>query len=212
MQHTHKHEFWWLILSLMVLVLLCASINVGFALTKMRSRTGLYAPQQISVEGPEAASMGWPSATPHQHAWPPPESLTRWSSFGFVESHAYKSNAEPGRNGYSMQVQHLGWPMPVIELKQMWWDWDDPALQGPESDPRPMLIPTGLVANPILVGVPLWLIVCASPVLILWVRRYLRARKGLCAWCGFEIEDQSLCPECGRARMATKYVGAPINP
>jgi len=209
MQHLHKHEAWWLILSLLVVVLICASVNVGFALTKMRSRTDAYAPQQISVEGPEAAAIGWPTATPHDQAWPPPENITRWSSFGIIESHARRSNTEPGRNGYSMQVQHLGWPMPVIELKQMWWDWDDPALQGPEPDPRPMLIPMGLVANPILVGVPVWLILCASPILFLCVRRFLRAHKGLCAWCGFEVEDQPLCPECGRATKTMKDVGSP---
>jgi hypothetical protein len=78
-------------------------------------------------------------------------------------------------------------------------NWNDPALQGPEPDPRPQLVPMGLVFNPLIVGGGAWVLVGLLPLLVRVGRRVRRARRGLCVWCGFDSSGLELCPECGRA-------------
>lgn len=190
-------EVRWLLVSLIVLVLLAAAINVPFAITRIRSRTGMFPRMMQNLTNAEAAEQGWPSGTPHERAWPAPNYYTSWTSFGYREYSVKAPGSTEEGDRYSMLVQHLGWPLPVIEIKMMWWDWDDPALKGPEPDPRPGLMPLGVLVNPLLVGVPVWFIVCALPVVFAVGRRRVRARRGRCAWCGYEIEQQHVCPECG---------------
>ena len=79
----------------------------------------------------------------------------------------------------------------------MWWAWEDPALDGPESDPRPMLIPMGVVFNPLIIGIPAWLVLCVPPVLVRAAIRVVRGQRGVCAWCGYEVQSLEICPECG---------------
>ena len=193
-------EIRWLLVSLLVIVLLAAMVNVPFAMTKIRSRTAARPADSLRYDGPEAAQRGWPSRTPHDVAWAAPNYRLEWSGFAYREFDVRSPSPEAGVNGFSMTSQRLGWPLPAVELKQMWWDWDDPALEGPEPDPRPQLVPLGVVANPLLVGVPLWVLLFGLPYLIVLARRIVRARRGRCAWCGFEMGDSELCPECGRTR------------
>jgi hypothetical protein len=70
-----------------------------------------------------------------------------------------------------MQAQHLGWPLPVIELKQMWWNWNDPTLNGPEPDPAPTLMPAGLLINPLLLGGGVWLVTVLPAAVFVLARR-----------------------------------------
>lgn len=189
-----------LLVSLVVLVLLAGVVNVPFAVTKIRSRTTAQPMERTHHNGPEAATRGWPVSTPHQRVWVEPQSWSRWSAFGYEEFHVSSPSPEPGVNGFSMQVQRLGWPLAVVEIRQMWWDWNDPALDGPESDPRPLLVPTGLVFNPLMVGGALWLVLCVLPLAARVMRRGVRGRRGRCVWCGFEVEGLEVCPECGVAR------------
>ncbi len=198
--YIRSREARWLLVSLLVIVLLAAMVNVPFALTKIRSRTAARPPNPRVYDGREAAQRSWPSRTPHDVAWSDPNYRMEWSGFAYREFDVRSPSPEAGVNGYSMTTQLLGWPLPVIELTQMWWDWNNPTLDGPEPDPRPRLVPLGLVANPLLVGVPLWALLFGLPYLIVLARRVVRVRRGCCAWCGFEMGDSELCPECGRAR------------
>jgi hypothetical protein len=189
-----------LLVSLVVLVLLAAAMNVPFAITKMRSRSTPVGMKWEQHEGADAAARGWPVSTPHRRVWDAPESWSRWSGFGYEEFHVSSPTPAPGVNGFSMQVQRLGWPLAVVEIRQMWWDWNDPALDGPEPDPRPQLVPTGLVLNPLMMGGGLWLVLCVLPMAVRVARRVVRRRRGRCAWCGFEVQALAVCPECGVAR------------
>lgn len=190
-------EIRWLLWALVVLVLLAAVVNVPFAITKIRSRTTPWPVQHEQLDGPEATAKGWPVSTPHDRVWAEPESRSSWSAFAYEEFHVSSPNPESGANGFGMEVQRLGWPLAVVEIRQMWWDWGDPALEGPEPDPRPQLVPTGLVFNPLIVGGSLWLVLCVLPMAARVMRRGVRGRSGRCVWCGFEVEDLEVCPECG---------------
>ncbi len=193
-----KHnEIRWVVGSLVVIVLFAAVVNVPYALTKMRSRTGARAGNSLMLADEEAAARGWAARRPHEFVWPDPDSWMRETKFGFTEYYIAGPRLREDGNRFSMEVQHLGWPLPVIEVKQMWWDWSDPRLEGPESDPAPGLLPLGLVMNPLIVGLPVWLLVGVLPVTAALGRRGLRARRGLCPWCGYAIEALSTCPECG---------------
>ncbi len=175
MRFIKASELRWLVGSLVVLVLIAASINVPFAITRIRSRTGKRPGQSLYFRGAEAGARGWPAKTPHDRPWTGPTSITAWSSFGYREYDARVPNPTENMNGFSMEVQHLGWPFPVIEIKQMWWNWDDPALQGPEPDPRPTLMPLGLVVNPLLVVTPVWFLLFLLPLALIMARRATRS-------------------------------------
>lgn len=186
-----------LVVSLLLILLCLAAINVPYAVTKIRSRTGAWPVVSSDVRGPAAAVLGWPSSVPHDRPWSKPSYHITHKAFGFREYDVRADPTNEGVNGFSMSVQKLGWPLPVIEIKQMWWDWDDPSLKGPEPDPRPSLVPLGLVANPVLVGLPVWLLLVVAPLMLILTRRVYRARGGDCAWCGYAEVGDGVCPECG---------------
>jgi len=117
--------------TLVLILLLLAAVNVPFAVTKIRSRMGQHAVQVVSARDADAAGRGWVARTPQADPWPAPESWSKRVRFGHREYDIRWSNPDPNANGFSMSVQHLGWPLPVIEIKQMWWDWNDPALGNP---------------------------------------------------------------------------------
>jgi hypothetical protein len=183
--------------SLVLICLTAAAVNVPFAVTKVRSRTGTVQSRTTDVRGAAAGPLGWPSSVPHDQGWPDPTYHITRRAFGYREYEVNTPSTTDGENGYSMAVQHLGWPLPVLEMKQMWWNWNDPALKGPEPDPRPSLMALGLVANPLLVGVPVWGAVVVLPVAVLVFRRAGRLRRGDCPWCGYELAAGQMCPECG---------------
>lgn len=183
--------------SLVFTLLILATVNVAFAVTRIRSRTSPPPPVVDDGLGVTPGARGWIIRTPHKDPWPDPTGWTKRGRFGLREYAINWQNPIPNTNGFQLSLQHMGWPLPVLEIKQMWWDWNDPALQGPEPDPRPHLVPLGLVANPVLVGLPLWTVLIALPIGLVFVRRVRRARRGRCAWCGYELLGAELCPECG---------------
>lgn len=192
-----------LVLSMVLILLALAVVNVPFAVTKIRWRMGNQPEVASRVDGAAAASLGWPSSVPHERAWPDPFYRATHRAFGYRDYDVRAESTTPGGNPFGMMVQHLGWPLPVIEIKQMWWDWSNPVLGdpsqgGPEPDPRPMLMPLGLVANPLLIGVPLWLVLVVVPMAWVLADRVRRTRRGDCAWCGYAVGELAVCPECGR--------------
>lgn len=190
-------EVRWALVALVVIVLLAAAVNVPFALTRMRPTSGAFPPATVFLDGQEAAAKGWPSSTPHDVAWSAPEDWQLTPAFGFRRYWVSAPALKDGGGNFLMDVQHLGWPLPAIEVKQMWWDWGDPRLSGPESNPAPALVPLGVVVNPVLVGVPVWVVCVLLPMTVVVLRRVVRARRGRCAWCGFDTRGLKICPECG---------------
>lgn len=185
-----------------MILLFLAAVDVPYAVTKIRSRTGPVAVLMVDARDGEAAARGWVARTPHADPWPEPETWQMHGRFGQREYDIRWQNPDPNTNGYSLRLQRLGWPLPVIEIKQMWWDWNDPALQGPESDPAPRLMARGVVGNPLIVGVPLWLVFVVLPLGARLHERRKRASRNDCVWCGYEAGGLAVCPECGRAGPA----------
>jgi hypothetical protein len=185
-------------LVLVLLVLIVAALNVPWSLTLMRSPTDVNQVPTTHATG-EAAARPWPSRTPHDVPWPAPDYYSRGKAFGVRTYHVMASTRTPGTNGFSMQAQHLGWPLPVIERKQMMWDWGNASLNGPESDPRPLLMPLGLVVNPLIVGGAAWMVLVLPWLVLIVFRRAWRRRAGCCLECGYPIGVHDCCTECGAA-------------
>ncbi|MFN0131327.1 MAG: hypothetical protein ACKVW3_02150 [Phycisphaerales bacterium] len=182
----------------LLLVLLAAVVNVAFAVTVMRSPR---ARRNIgtNVFGPAAAARGWPVRTPHRDAWPPPTQWCDERSFGYryYQVHSSVPNAEPQRNGFALQSQVAGWPLPVIEQSEFWWDWEDPALKGPEPSQAIKLRWGGVILNPLLVGVSAAALIVLPSFLVLVARESMRRRAGECTKCGYQLAGFAKCPECG---------------
>ena len=143
---------------LLLFVLIAAVVNVPWALTRMRSRTTRPQVQYtLDLEGADAPKS-WPAATPHHVPWPAPDAWHEGGLFGcrLIQADAWISEPSGGQIDFQMEVEHLGWPYPVIEVKQMWWDWNNPKLAGPETDPAPSLKLQGLILNPLIVGGAAW--------------------------------------------------------
>lgn len=177
---------------LLLLVLAAAVINVPFAVTRIRSRTGAKPLNSLRFSGANTPKT-WPASTPHKEPWSAPTNWEEWRAFGYREYHVTS-----GGPRFTMQVQFLGWPLGVVEHKQMWWNWDDPTLEGPEPNPAPTLRPLGLVVNPLLVGGVAFACLFGPRIAFVVVRRVLRLSRRQCANCGYAIRTKSpICPECG---------------
>lgn len=191
-------------LLLALFVLIAAAINVPWALTFMRSRTTIRSVPIAPLEGSDMPRE-WPSSTPHDQPWPAPEHWTEGGVFGCRVFDVGAAPSAPGRNGFSMHVQRLGWPCPVIEQKQMWWDWNDPLLSGPEPDPAPSLMPRGLILNPLLLGGGAWAVFVLPWLAARVATRWSRYRRGRCMRCGYPVGESPVCTECGSAVARTTF-------
>lgn len=182
--------------SLLLLVLLAAAINVPWALTMMRSRIGV---SQIRVMVTDQPQTKWPASTPHEKPWPAPTYLEKGGAFGCHILRARASGSDSA-NVFSMEVQQAGWPIHVIEEKQMWGDWNNPELKGPEPDPQANLNYSGLLLNPVILGGGTWLILVFPYLMMSTLRKLLRAKHNQCIWCGYPTGVSNLCSECGKPR------------
>ena len=192
--------------SALVLFLLLAGIGaliVGWKLLPKQSSSVVGASMQIT--GAAAAARGWPSSTPHEKPWPSPTSLNVTRAIGVRHFNVFGANPTSiSGNGYQMTVYQAGWPLPVLERKQMWWDWDDPAMKGPVSDPAPSILYGRLGFSTLILGGGLWLLVFVP--LGLWVigRRVSWTLGGRCTFCGYDMTGMERCSECGWQRGAER--------
>lgn len=60
--------------------------------------------------------------------------------------------------------------------------------------------PLGLILNPIIYALPIWLIVMGVRWAFISRRSRKRARLGVCVGCAYELAGLGVCPECGRER------------
>ena len=186
----------------LVLVLLAAAINVPLAVSRWRPHRATPIPRP-PLQG-AAAARPWPSSTPHATAWPTPEYWSEWRGFGWRRYDVGTSGSSPGTNGYQMKVEQFGWPLPVIEHKEMWWDWNNLALAGHVPDPTPRLLSAGLVLNPVMVGTGASAILLAPWLVWVLVRRTRRRSRDECARCGYPIGVSPVCTECGQVVRVAK--------
>ena len=152
-----------------------------------------------------AAAMPWPSSTPHPQPWPDPDSWSYTRSFG-QRYYDVRSASPTNTRGseFIMSLAQSGWPLPVLETKVMWWDWNDQSLQGYEASPPTKVLYGNLVLNAILIGICVWLIVTMPSFFIVFSKRRFWARRGRCVFCGYDIKDLEKCPECGSQAVKIK--------
>jgi hypothetical protein len=186
------------VLAMVVLLLVAAIVNLAIGI---RMLPGLEVQPEggtmSDLEGAEAAAKGWPSTTPHETPWPPPNSWRqqRWPGLWlyWVDS---SNPSDPEGSGFAMSLIQSGWPWPVIERKRMWWDWDDPLLMGPESKPATQILFGGLALNTVILGSGLWLILLGPLALFVIGRRVARTLHGCCAFCGSGMAGLMECSAC----------------
>src|SRR5688572_15256120 len=187
-------------LLLAALVAIAAIVNVPWAVTMIRSR--LQAPKLpmtmlLFARKGDQVPTEYPSRTPHPKPWPAPDTWEEHEAFGYRLIRANSDTANSNRDRFSMELQWAGWPLPVIEIKQMWWNWNDPALKGPENDPRPSLMLGGLLLNPLILGGSAWLALALPWLIFTMIRRSSRWRNRRCMACGYPVGTSPTCTECG---------------
>jgi hypothetical protein len=180
----------------LLLVLLAAAVNVPLAVSRWHPPRALWPAPQVNLGG-RAMNRAWPASTPHAGPWPAPGTWQKYSAFGVRHYDVRASSHEQGRNGFAMRLDQYGWPLPVIEDKEMWWDWNDPALSGPRPDPAPRLLLTGLLVNPLLSGSLAFAVFVLPIALAILIRRAWRRHGRQCLRCGYPIGTSPVCTECG---------------
>lgn len=177
-------------------MLFAAAINAPFAVSRVETLSHRPA-SPGSMRWGDDVPKRWPTATPHDEPWPAPTSWNEWRAFGKQRFDVRWPNPDEGKNGFSMKAHLSGWPLPVLVQKQMSWDWDDPALAGPDHSPAMRLAPVGLILNPIIIGGGLYVLLISTFLAFVIGRRYERMRRGLCLNCGYDVAGLQTCPECG---------------
>lgn len=188
------------LLLLLLLILIGAAINVPIAMQFLHSRTSPRAPMIVNERDQQAASRGWPSTTPHDIPWPAPRSWSMEQAFGYqnFQVNGWEGPSSTPTDRVSMQLQRIGWPLPVLEQVQMWWPWDDPKwATKSESDPALHLVWSGVVLNPLIFGITLWLVFVLPFNVYFTIRRRLRIAKNVCIKCAYPRGTSDRCSECG---------------
>jgi hypothetical protein len=192
------------LLALLVLILIGGAINLPLAVQMLPSRTNRRADILIvDLRGAEAAAQSWPAATPHDTPWPPPTTYQVNHAWGLRSFLVHAAAQTTGVNGHQMQVELVGWPLPVFERVQMWWPWDDPRWQtSAESDPAMRLHWPGVIVNPLIFGGGAWIVLIMPLLLFHYIRRYTRLVTHRCPACGYPAGRSPTCTECGAIRPA----------
>jgi hypothetical protein len=192
-----RQDVAWLVALLLIFLLVSAAVNVPLATTFIIHRIRPFGPS-MNVTGAEAAARGWPATTPHDQPWPAPTQWGKGERFGTSIYHVNVDAGPAAQNRFSMQVEHYGWPLPTLEKVQCWWDWNDPALKGPEPDPPLHVKWSGLILNPLILGGGLYLLLVAPVAAFLLGRRVARKRANQCVHCAYPLGAWDYCPECGK--------------
>jgi hypothetical protein len=158
-------------------------------------------PATRQLRGHDVASFSWPSWTPVP--WPAPTSADLAWTPGRTTMNIFAERpieqASPRRNNFQMQVERYGWPMPLVQHSQRWWDWDDASLVPAGKDRRALagryleVLWVGMLVPPIVLAS---VVVGAFAVPGVLVRRF-RRRRSRCESCGYPIGASAVCTECG---------------
>lgn len=147
----------------------------------------------------EAAHLGKPSSWVHVD-----EVLIRSYSFDL----GYRNPSK--EVDYTLHEKHFGWPFTVRATKEVVgfqhtdWNaggtvWPVPP-EGEQHGPLAITYrPLGLILNPVIYAIPIWVVVMVTEWVFIAMRRERRNRLGLCGVCTYEIGGLSICPECGTA-------------
>lgn len=191
-------------LAALLVLLLFAAINVPLAVMLLKSRRAARPSRWMEdIRGPAASSKGWPVRTPHHEPWPPPDSWECAREFGYREYDVRSTGGgKPPGSQFQMHARLYGWPLPVLEEAQFWWDWSDPALgtgnpPGPVSDPPMRLRWSGVILNPLIGAAVVMGAWGAVFYYIPMIRAAERRRAGKCEACGYPVGVSPVCTECG---------------
>lgn len=197
-----------LILWFLTLTLGAALLNVVGALILLSMREsstkGVVSPSPvINAIGPQAAAYAWPAWTPVP--WPAVHQYSEYrDEFGVSRIQVYGVAATPTKPGPSLEMKRFGWPMPVIDLTQRWWDWNDPAMLPPGKTTQDFngemtsIAWAGLMVPPLVAGSLVWLLTAGVWLLV----RKRRFGRNECEECGYPRGAGNVCTECGAALIA----------
>ncbi|MCH7849278.1 MAG: hypothetical protein IIB53_13045 [Planctomycetes bacterium] len=178
---------------LLTLILLGAVLNVPIAIQFVDKQTKART-AYTQLFGTDAAQRGWPSPPPLP--WPEVSFRSDATTFGHRQIDARA--VEGSETTHSMQLDLYGWPFAAVQERQLWWPWDDPkwSTNVPHS-PGVQLRWSGVVLNPILYGLAVWLVFYVPFVASRAIRGAYRRRKGRCVNCGYPTGVSVKCTECG---------------
>jgi hypothetical protein len=180
------------------LVMIAAAANVPVAVLLRKGKQ--FMPPPSSIVRSKAAHTTWPARTPHDRPWLAPSDWNEARGWGWAYYDVRSAPDRSGSNGFQMTVKLSGWPLPVLEDKQMWWDWSDPTLGRAEPNPAISLRWSGVLLNPLLLGGGAFVLLAGAPAVVVIVRRGLRRRGKRCTECGYPSGVSAVCTECGAPR------------
>ena len=76
--------------------------------------------------------------------------------------------------------------------------------------PKVTYHPLGLIVNPLIYAMPIWLVLMLIRHLLIVLKRRRRVARGVCLGCGYDIQELSECPECGLTVKVASKIDAKI--
>lgn len=182
---------------------------------------GYHSPSVYTRNATETKQHWWPSV-PEQD--PPFEEPTSWERTDIFYLTRYTMLLGDGEFNYGVWVvlrdDYAGYPFVCVSSKEirsihshgsstLWPPVLDGSMYGP---PAVTYHPLGLILNPIIYALPLWLVLMGVRWPLLKRRSRRRERLGLCVGCGYAIGDLGLCPECGFGVSGIRTGETPVPP
>lgn len=93
-----------------------------------------------------------------------------------------------------------GWPCITVEHKRIIHVMSKQVVWPTDAEFRTIYHPLGLILNPVIYALPVWLLLMGARWLLLKRRSGKRERMGLCVGCGYALGEIGVCPECGLSR------------
>lgn len=181
-----------------VLLLIATAVNVPIGLLRLQSRLIVSRLPTVNSAHPAQEKWVWepPAATGE---WPEP---SQWAEYSGIGLRYYRISGKRSNDGYQMQVQFAGFPLPVVALPEMWWPWSGfPSSPDCQPDPGVQVLWVGLLVNPILLAAGAWVLLVAPFEAFFAVRWRRRLKRQLCPYCAYPVGQADVCTECGRAAV-----------
>ncbi len=191
------------LLTILLLLLAGAVVNVGVAWALMRWEPGL----QITTGVPHArAEQFWPDSSLRPSVNDPIASASRTHGVGRMKFRGTAlRRVQPGSATLRWEgliVDRAGLPLHALEVRRTRSTsrrHHGVVGRGTRTDDLAgnLVLPIwrGIAVNTLAYAGALWLLFVAPFTL----RRLIRARRGLCPACGYPVGESAVCSECGKA-------------
>ncbi len=193
------------ILQLFVLLAIAAIFNLYISISRS-TRSFLIQPSdpktKLMLRGSAGAPEGsgwWPAVPSGVEGLEQPDFWTRVEQPGRrVFLMAFRDPAATNTSDFHiLSAVTTGWPLRSVERKQVKHVLTSSVVWPSDGSSQLIYHPLGLILNPIIYALPVWLLLMGAHWAFITRRTQKRKNLGLCPRCAYDLDGLPACPECG---------------